>query len=181
MSKRILLLRIGTDPVARICSGVAPVIVGSDPVDGLAYKYLGGGKLVEIPELEQVINGTEQRITIAVSGVSPQTVALFREESAGLRGASVWIGAIDQDDDYQIGSVEWLAELRCDFASSDNSYASRSISLSIAGDNTDRSKAPVAFWTPADQARKSPTDRFFDHVPGLSAGTSRRFGPNSSK
>ena len=49
--KRIVLLRIGTDPVARICSGVAPMIVPGDPVDGGAHRYLGGGKLVEVPVL----------------------------------------------------------------------------------------------------------------------------------
>lgn len=179
--KRIVLLRIGTDPVARICSGVAPMIISSDPVDGQAYRYLGGGKLVEVPELEQVINGTAQRISVTVNGVSAATVALFRDESDSLKGASVWIGAATQDDDYQITDVEWLAELRCDFPSADVSYASRSISISIGSSDTDRSKAPVAFWTPADQARKSPTDRFFDYVPSISDGTSRRFGPNSNK
>lgn len=176
--KRIVLLRIATDPVARICSGAAPIIIPSDSVEISPAKYLGGGKLVEIPELEQVINGTAQRITITVSGVSQETVRLFADESDSLKGAAVHIGVAYQDDDWQITGVEWLAELRCDFPTASGSRTSRSISISIGSDDTDRSKAPVAYWTAAGQRRISQTDRFFDHIAGLSAGTSRRFGPS---
>lgn len=176
--KRIILLRIGTDPVARVCSGVAPMIVPGDPVDGQAYKYLGGGALVEIPELEQVINGTAQRISITVSGVTPQTVKLFTEEAESLKGAPVHIGTAYQDDDWQITEVEWRDELRCDFPTASGSRTSRSISISIGSSDTDRSKAPVAYWTAAGQRRKSPTDRIFDHVAGVTSGVSRRFGPS---
>lgn len=176
--KRILLLRIATDPVARVCSGAAPIIIPADSIEDVTAKYLGGGALVEIPELEQVINGTAQRISITVSGVTPQTVKLFTEESESLKGAPVHIGIAYQDDDWQITEVEWLAELRCDFPTASGSRASRSISISIGTSDTDRSKAPVAFWTAAGQRRVSPTDQFFDHIAGISSGTSRRFGPS---
>jgi hypothetical protein len=176
--KRILLLRIATDPVARICSGVVPVEIPADDIDSTPVKYLGGGKLVEIPELEQVINGTAQRISITVSGVSRETVALFADEADSLKGAPVHIGVARQDDDWQITDVEWLDELRCDFPTATGSHDNRSISISIGSSDTDRSKAPSAFWTPAGQAKISPTDRFFDNVPGLTSGTSRKFGPN---
>lgn len=175
--KRILLLRIATDPVARVCSGAAPIIIPADSVEDEPARYLGGGKLVEIPELEQVINGTAQRISVSVSGVSQETVRLFADESDSLKGAQVHIGIAYQDDDWQITEVEWLAELRCDFPTASGSRNSRSIAISIGSSDTDRSKAPVAFWTPAGQRKLSPTDRFFDNVPGLTASTSRRFGP----
>ena len=176
--KRLVLLRFGTDPVARVCSGVNPIILPANPVDDEPSYYLGGGKLVEVPELEQVINGTAQRVQITVSGVSAATVALFRDESAGLQGASVHIGVAHQDSAWQITEVEWLGELRCDVPAAEYSRTSRSITISLGSENTDRSKAPVTLWTPADQRRRSPTDQFFDHVPGISQGTSRRFGPN---
>jgi len=176
--KRILLLRIATNPVARVCSGAAPIIIPADSVESAPAKYLGGGKLVEIPELEQVINGTAQRINVSVSGVSQETVRLFTDESDSLKGAPVHIGIAYQDDDWQVTDVEWLAQLRCDFPTANGSRTSRSISLSIGSDDTDRSRAPVSFWTAAGQRRKSPTDRFFDHIAGLSQGTSRRFGPS---
>ena len=176
--KRVLLLRIATDPPARICGGSAPIIIPADSVEDDPAKYLGGGKLVDIPELEQVINGTSQQITVGVSGVSKQTVALFADESDSLKGAPVHIGVAYQDDDFQITEVEWLAELRCDFPTATGSHTSRSISISIGSQDTDRSKAPVSFWSAAGQRRISPTDRFFDHKAGISQGTSRRFGPS---
>lgn len=174
--KRILLLRIATDPVARVCSGAAPIIIPADSIEDVPAKYLGGGSLVEIPELEQVINGTAQRISITVSGVSQETVRLFADESESLKGARVHIGVAYQDDDWQISEVEWLAELRCDFPTATGSRTSRSIAISIGTSDTDRSKAPSSFRTAAGQRRKSPTDRFYDFKAGITQGTSRRFG-----
>ena len=176
--KRILLLRIATDPVARICSGVQPIIIAADSVEDAPAGYLGGGKLVEIPELEQVINGTSQQISITVSGVTPETVALFADEADSLKGAPVHIGVAYQDDDWQITDVEWLAELRCDFPTATGTHTNRSISISIGSSDTDRSKAPVSFLTPAGQRKISPTDKFCDNVPGITAGLTRRFGPS---
>ena len=176
--KRILLLRIATDPVARVCSGAAPIIIPADSVEIAPAKYLGGGKLVEIPELEQVINGTAQRISITVSGVSQETVRLFADESDSLKGAPVHIGVAYQNDDWQVTEVEWLAELRCDFPTASGSHTSRSIAISIGSDDTDRSKAPANFWSAAGQRRVSSTDRFYDHKAGITQGTSRRFGPS---
>jgi hypothetical protein len=54
----------------------------------------------------------------------------------------------------------------------------RTVSLSVGTDETGRSRAPIALFTDADQRRRSPTDAFFDHVAGITAGTSRRFGPS---
>jgi len=176
--KRILLLRIGTDPVARVCSGAAPIIIPADSIESEPAKYLGGGKLVEIPELEQVINGTALRIPVGVSGVSQETVRLFAEESDSLKGAPVHIGIAYQDDDWQVTEVEWLAALRCDFPTANGSHTSRSITISIGSSDTDRSKAPASFYTAAGQKRRSPTDRICDHVAGITNGTSRRFGPS---
>jgi hypothetical protein len=176
--KRILLLRIATDPVARVCSGAAPIIIPADSVESAPAKYLGGGRLVEIPELEQVINGTAQRLDITVSGVTPEIVRLFQEESEQLKGATVDIGEALQDDDWQITEVSWLGRLRCDVGRQTGSRVSRSITISLSSDDTDRSKAPGGYWTAAGQRKRSPTDRFYDHAAGLTSGTSRRFGPS---
>jgi len=182
--RRLTLLRIATDPPARICSGVNPVIIPPDAVESAEALYLGGGKLLSIPDLEQVINGISSRIEVGVSGVSAATVALFRDESASLQGADVDIGFAYLDDAYQVEEVEWLASLRCDSPTIDSQDSqggrTRTIKLSIGSENSDRSRAPIAFWTDADQRRRSPTDRFFDHIAGISSGTSRRFGPSDA-
>jgi len=142
--------------------------------------YLGGGQLVNIPELEQVINGTASRLDITVSGVSTETVKFAIEEAASIKGAKVHIGNVYFDADWQIDDVEWIGVLRADTLTTARQGTTRSITLSIGTDYTDRSRAPVAFFTDSDQRRRSPTDRFFDHIAGISAGTSRRFGPSDS-
>lgn len=186
MSRRILLVRFSTDPVARICSGVNPVIIPADAVeteDGA--KYLGGGKLADVPDLDQLINGTASRIDITVSGVSAATLALFTGESAGIKGCRVDIGICYQDDAWQISDVEWVGQLRCDTPSIDdkpgsNGGRTRSIGLSLGTDFTDRSTAKISYFTDADQRRRSPDDQIFDHVAQLNAGTSRPFGPSDA-
>lgn len=182
MSNRIVLVRFATDPVARICSGVNPVRIPADAVeteDGA--KYFGGGTLVDLPVLDQLINGTASRIDITVSGVSGKTLALFNGEAADLQGCDVYVGIAYQDSKWQIESVEWLRKLRADTPSIDDKPSqngrTRSIGLSLGTDFTDRSASVIAYFTDADQQRRSPGDKIFDHVAGLNAGTSRPFGP----
>jgi hypothetical protein len=176
--RQSVLLRIAADPIARVWSGVGDLDIPADIVEPSLARYLGGGQLVNIPELEQVINGTASRIEITVSGVNAQTLALATEEAESVKGAACHIGIAYFDADWQLDDVEWIAVLRADFLTTARQGNTRSITISIGTDDTDRSRAPVAFWTDADQRRRSPTDRFFDHIAGISSGTSRRFGPN---
>lgn len=181
MSSRAPLLRIASDPPARVWGGVGDLIIPADTVEDDDALYLGGGELVQIPELEQLINGTASRLSITVSGVSPETLRLAIEDAQSVKGAAVYIGLVYFGDDLQITEVEWLAELRADALTLDSQPSedgrTRSITLSIGSDFTDRSRAPVALFTDADQRRRSPTDAIFDHVAGINVGTSRPFGP----
>jgi len=187
VSARILLTRFATDPVARVCSGVNPVLIPADAIETTANaKYLGGGKLVDLPDLDQLINGTAARIDVTVSGVSAATLALFSGESDSLQGCTVDVGIAYQDDAWQITSVEWVGQLRCDTPSIQDQAGqsggrTRSISLSLGTDFTDRSRAPSAFFTDSDQRRRSPDDQIFDHVANYNSGTSRAFGPSDAK
>lgn len=175
--RKSVLFRIASDPVGRIWSGVNSLIIPADNVEPDAALYLGGGALVNLPELEQVINGTASRVDVVLSGVSDETQRLAREEAATVKGAECHIGNVYFDDHWQISEVEWIAVLRADYLTTGRNGTTRSITLSLSTDDTDRSHAPVSFWTDADQRRRSPTDRFCDHVAGISGGTSRRFGP----
>lgn len=176
-----VLARIDSEPPARVWSGVGDLTIPADQVEEEDALYLGGGQLVSVPELEQLINGTASRIAVSLSGVSTETQRLALEDAETVKSAAVNIGLVHFDDDYQITEVEWLAELRADSLGIDNTSTetgrTRSITLSIGSDLTDRSKAPLAFFTDADQRRRSADDAIFDHVPGINAGTSRPFGP----
>lgn len=185
MSNRVLLVRIATDEVARFCSGVSPVRIPADDIETVddAY-YYGGGLLADIPDIDQLINAIASRNTYALSGVSAKTLAVFQEEMAQLEGARVDVGVAYQDAQLQITSVEWAGQLFTGSPSIDdkpgqNGGRTRSISLSLGTDFTDRSTAKISFFTHSDQQRRSPGDMIFDHIAGINAGTSRSFGPKS--
>lgn len=176
------LLRIASDPPARLWSGYGDLEVQADIVEPEPAIYLGAGELLNVPDFQQLINGTAERIEITVSGVSDETLRLALEDAESTKGAAVHLGRIDFDKDWQqIGVVEWEGLFRADFLTVDSRSSpegrTRSITLSIGSGDTGRSYAPQAFFTDADQRRRSPTDAIFSHVAGIAAGTSRRFGP----
>lgn len=180
--KGSLIFRIASDPIARVWSGHGDIIIPSDIVEPSPALYLGGGELVNIPDIDQVINGTAARVDVTVSGVSAETLRLALEDAPSVKGAAVHVGIVYFDDAWQVDEVEWVSVLAAGpltvaSQSGNDGSRTRSITLSIGTDFTDRCKAPVAFFTDSDQRRRSPTDSIFDHVAGLNAGTARSYGP----
>ena len=177
-------IRIACDPVARIWSGVGDLTVPADIVEAAPALYLGGGELLSAPDFEALVNGTAQRLDLTVSGVAPAALALAVEEAASVKGAKVHFVRFAFDGAWQLDAVEYESVFRADALTTANKQSgdgrTRSITLSLGSEDTDRNRAPVAFWTDADQRRRSPTDRFFDHVAGITTGTSRRFGPTDA-
>lgn len=176
------IFRIETDSPAMLWTGHGDLLV---PADGLVLDVpeiaLGGGGIVGVPDLEQLINGVAQRLEITLSGVSDEALVYAQEEAAQVPGAPVWIGRISFDEDWQpVGSVEWEwngegRALTVD--RQDGDPPQRTVTLRVASGDTTRSRAPMSFFTDADQRRKHPTDSFFSHVGQINAGTSRRWGP----
>jgi hypothetical protein len=176
--RRNILIRINTPEPARMWSGHGDLWVSPDDIETEAATYLGGGEILGgLDDLEQLINGTADRLDITVSGVTAETVKLALEEADDVQGADVDIGTIRFDPLWQTEVVAWEAKYRADKLSVARQANGRTISLSMGSDDTGRSRAPNAYWTHADQLRRSPDDLFFDHVSGINAGTSRPFGP----
>lgn len=177
------IVRIACDPPVLIWSGLGLLPLPADAVIPVADDAIGAGELVSIPDFQQLINGTAERLEFTLSGVSEETVRLALEDAASVRGARVDLGRIDFGADWQpLGPVEWEAtfearSLTVSRPRSTEEGVQRSISLTIVQGNTTRSRARTAYFTDADQRRRSPTDAIFSHVAGITAGTSRRFGP----
>ena len=182
--KASLLLRIASDPPARVWSGHGDLLIPADIVESAISKYLGGGELVNLPDLEVVINGVATRVDIVLSGVSAKVIALAVSEATSVKDADVHVGIAYFDDDWQLIEVEWVGKLRADTLTTASQATqngrTRSVTLSIGTDFTDRSKAPIAFFTDADQRRRSADDAIFDHVAGISTGTWRSFNPTDA-
>lgn len=180
-----IIVRIASDPPALLWSGLGPLLVPADivvPEDAIA---LGGAELVNVPDFQQLMNGTAERLEFTLSGVSEETVRLALEDAPSVRGARVDVGRADFDDAWQLISIEWEAVFEARSLSvsrplAQSGQVTRSISLTIVAGDSTRSRAPNAFFTDADQRRDHPTDAIFSHVAGINAGTSRRFGPSDA-
>lgn len=172
-----LLLYIDCPDPLLAWSGLGWLDLPADDVLPAGGRALGGGALLQLPDFQQIINGIAERLEAGVSGVDPETLALAISEAAGVKGADVRIGRATFDADWQLVSTEWIGLFRADKLTTNRTAdQQRTITLSIGTEDTGRSTAPIAMFTPADQRRRSPTDRMFDLVPSIQQGTSRRFG-----
>lgn len=181
-----IIVRIACDPPALLWSGLGLLEVPADAVIPAPAVALGGGELISVPDFQQLIGGTAERLDFVVSGVDEETLRLAMDDAPSVRGARVDVGTVQFNADWQLSSVEWEAvfEARSLTVSrpqvTGGDKPTRSITLTIVQGSTTRSRAKLAFFTDADQRRRSPTDAIFSHVAGINAGTSRRFGPSDA-
>lgn len=177
------LFRLECTPPAYMWSGVGDLVVPGDAVVGSApTTYLGGGQWVDLPEIQQLINGTADRVEFTASGVDQETIRLALEDRASVDGATVRIGTVPMDANYQLaGPVDWEWEGLADVVTVDSTSnevgdRTRSVTLSVGSSDTARSRSQLTTFTDADQRRRSPDDAMFSHVAGITAGNTRRFG-----
>lgn len=176
------IFRIETDEPAMFWTGHGDLLLPADTVLGEPEIALGGANLVNLPDVEQLINGVAQRVEIQLSGVSAETMRFAQEEAAQVPGAPVYIGRIQFDEAWQQAEPvewEWSGEgknLSVSSQDGDDGHV-RTLTLRVGAGDTTRSRSPLAFFTDADQKRDFPDDDVFSHVAGINAGTSRRWGP----
>lgn len=177
------IVRIDCDPPVLLWSGHGALPVSADAIIPANTVAIGGGELISVPDFQQLIGGTAERLDAVFSGVSEETLRLAIEDAPTVRGARVDVGTIRFDEDWQVSEIEWevVFEARALTVSrpqTNDGTATRTITLTIVQGDTLRSRARLAFFTDADQRRRSPDDSIFSHVAGINAGTSRRFGPS---
>lgn len=173
-------IRIDSDPVARLWTGFGSLPIPADIVEAEPAIYLGGGELLSAPDFEVPINYAAERIDISLSGVSASVMDIALEESASVKGAKVHFVRFYFDDSWQLVDVEYEAVFRADKLTFNSEVSdggrSRTLTLSIATEDTNRNRSPQAFFTDQDQRKRSPTDAIFSHVAGITQGVMRRFG-----
>ncbi|MYL97074.1 hypothetical protein GR702_04710 [Novosphingobium sp. FGD1] len=173
-------LRIETDDPFRMWSGHGDLIVPPDIVESEPALYIGGGELLNAPDFDQGINFTAERIEIQLSGASTEVIRLAIEAAAEVTNARVHFVTMRFDMNWQLVEVEYEAVFRADkisVQSDEGDARSRTITLSIGTEDTNRNRAPMAYFTDQDQRRRSETDAIFSNVSGINQGTSRTFGP----
>lgn len=179
--RRSIVWRLACDPAAYLWSGHGDLDVPSDLLDPSGARYRGAGALLEVPALKQLINGIADRVDFRVSGVSGETLRLALADRASVYGASLHVGTVSFDADWQItGPPVWdwrgIADVLTPDSKDTDQGRERTITLSVAAADTARANPRLAWFTDADQRRRSPTDKIFDRVAGINAGVTRRFG-----
>lgn len=179
--RRSYLFRLESDPVCRLWSGFGFLDIPPDGVEFETARYSGLGELLPIPTLKALINGTAGRYSFNLSGVAPESLRLAQEDRATVEGAALRIGYATFDAAWQLVDVVWewlgIADVLTVDSDGTGTQRVRSIGISVAASDTRRSNPQLAFFTSADQAKVSPTDRFCDQVAAISARVTRRFGP----
>lgn len=172
-----IFLRIDTDPALHMWFGVNDIPANFDSIDPSGTVYLGGGKLIGIPTLEVLVNGTADSIEFTLAGVNPSDAAKVLDSIPAVRGASVHIGITTLDQYFQPMSAiipiwEGTASHVGESSPAVQSGQSPSLTLSLAvvsGEAT-RSRPARTLWSSAHQKALSPTDKFCDETSRLARG-----------
>lgn len=176
------VFRLETDTPAMFWTGHGDLVLPADLVLDAPALVLGGGHLVNLPDIDQLINGTAQRVEITLSGVTEECLALALDEAPQVPDAPAYIGRLEFDEQWQlVGPVVWEwygrgVNLSVGSEQGDEGR-SRTLTLVLAAGETLRSRSPLAYFTDSDQRRVYPTDSFFSNVAKINSGTSRRWGP----
>lgn len=181
-----VLLKITIDGAAdlRVWGGVGDLRIPADTIEPAPATYSGLGELMNLPAVSQLVNGVADQVTFVMSGVNDEILALADEEAVAVRFAEARLGFAAMDAQWQLASaVKWLWQgvvetPECSqTAASGDTPATRSVSLTVSTGMTGRRRPVLAFYTDADQRRRSPTDRFCERVVFYSQGSTRKFGP----
>lgn len=173
-----IFLRIGTTPPLHMWFGVNDIPARYDSIDPEGTVYMGGGKLVGIPTLEILVNGTADSVDFTLSGIDPVTGSKALDSlPSDLRGAPVQLGFTTLDQYYQpmsailpvwTGTASHPGEQSPARASGEK--ATLNLSLAVVSGEATRSRAARTFWSSAHQKAISPTDKFCDGTSRLARG-----------
>ncbi len=172
-----IFLRIETDPALHIWFGINDVPAQFDSIDEDGTVYYGGGRLIGVPTLEVLVNGTADSVDFTLSGVDPDTAARMLDSIPAVRGCMVQIGITTLDDYYQpmssIIPIWWGTASHVSEASEiaqGETSPSLTLSLSVVTGESTRSRPSRALWTDSMQRTISADDDFCKQASRLSRG-----------
>jgi hypothetical protein len=172
-----IFFRLDTDPALHIWMGVNDIPAGFDSIDEDGTVYLGGGRLLNVPTLEVLINGQADEVEFGISGIDPKSAQKVLDEMPDVRGKEVHVGITVLDKYYQpLGPIIPLwsgtASHPIDHDPPVTGYEPRSMTLSLAivSGNWTRSRPALSMWVPAHHKALYPTDKFCDGVARLARG-----------
>lgn len=173
-----IFFRMATTPIVRVWLGVGDIRPGINAFDATDEIYSGLGELIDVPALQQLINGVADRISFHASGVSDEILALTAA-GANVKDAAVTMGiALFGAQWQQLGPPRWLFRGRADYVSLQQQSNSgeglgvtRVVELSVGSLFTGRRRRELSYLTNADQQARHPGDRFCERTALYSEAT----------
>ena len=172
-----IFLRLETEPVVRFWAGVGDFTLPADAVETAGGTYTGAGELLDIPPVQQLINGLADRVTFTLSGVPAHMMALAEADAEAVRGARVNLGYVKLGEDLQPArATRWVWEGEADAVPLSKVAGVRTIGLSVGTLQTDRTRGSLETYSPVNQRRRSPTDKGCDFVSLYHQGSTQQWG-----
>ena len=172
-----IFFRLDTDPALHIWMGINDIPSGFDSMDEDGTVYLGGGRLLNVPTLEVLVNGQSDSVEFGIAGIDPATAQKLVDTMPPLRGKDVRIGLTTLDDHYQPtaspvaiwgGTASHMTETSETVTGTENATTALSLAT-ISGNNT-RSRPSASLWSSVHQKALHPTDKFCDGTARLARG-----------
>ncbi|QXZ79670.1 hypothetical protein [Rhizobium sp. L51/94] len=172
-----IFLRMATAPALHLWLGVNDIPAGIDSIDPSGTVYLGGGRLIGVPTLEVLVNGTADSVDFTVSGIDPSAAQRMIDSIPTVRGAEVHMGLTTLDQYFQPmssiipiwqGTAAYLSEASSSVSGTDNQTLN--LSLTVATGESTRSRASRSLWSSAMQKAIAPTDKFCDQTARIARG-----------
>ncbi|TIR34578.1 MAG: hypothetical protein E5X35_07650 [Mesorhizobium sp.] len=172
-----IFFRLDTDPGLHIWAGVNDIPAGFDSIDEDGTVFLGGGRLLNVPALEVLVNGQSSSVEFGISGIDPSTAQKVVDTMPDVRGKDIKIGFTTLDQYYQptssivalwTGTASHPTESSPPVTGGEDKKTTLSLAV-VSGTNT-RSRASQVLWTPAHQKALYPTDEFCSGVARLGRG-----------
>jgi hypothetical protein len=174
-----IFFRLGIDPPFRMWLGIGHVRAGIDAADGAGEIYSGMGEMLNVPAFQQLINGVAERVTFQLSGVPQNVVQLASGGADEVKRAALNVGLGVFDAEWQLaGQPIWLKRFTVDFLTvqrqqQGSEEAIYTVALSARSIFSGRRRPGLSFFTDDEQQRRSPGDRFCEHVRRYSRDVSK--------
>ncbi|TIP07812.1 hypothetical protein [Mesorhizobium sp.] len=172
-----IFFRLDTDPGLHIWVGINDIPAGFDSIDPDGTVYLGGGRLLNIPTLEVLVNGQSSSAEFGLSGIDPDTALKVIDNLPDVRGKDVKIGFTTLDKHYQpVTSIIalWTGTASHPTESSPlvpgTESPTTTISLAVVSGTNTRSRASQVLWSGPHQKALYPTDKGCDGTARLARG-----------
>lgn len=165
-------------PPKRVWTGPRVYTLPADDTDTSGGDYLPLG-LATLPTFDIMLGGDASEYSFLLRGDDEALIASV-DEPANFSGATMYFGELRFDNRWQpLDEVDWFTTLEAEtigvnIGQSEGGNRTAVVEVVASTAQTDRRMADHIYWSSNEQAIISPTDKAFEYVNLLSAGTRRR-------